>query len=158
MENSLKTFEEIFSFFKGISGNHSGILNSQIYQAIMNNQMKYYVMSATFPNYEKLIHMKQPTQYHLAGYGISREEALIRLVGESIERYSLVYNYQWLKDNVLRTTYNNLKKCGKNVMDLEFLNVFSKNRKMECKFGVKGIDFSEGISHTKSNDNIGWFK
>jgi len=140
---SLKTFEEIYAFYRQISGNNNGILNSPIYQPVINDQMKYYVMSAVFPNYENLLNYGRKMSYHLAGYGITREEASIRLIGETIERYSLAYCHEYLKNKIFRSTYDNLEKNGHNVMNLKFLNVFNE---------------SKVINHVLNNDVIGWFE
>ncbi len=140
---SLRTFKEIYSFYKQISGNNSGIINSPIYQPVINDQMKFYVMSAIFPNYENLLNCEKRMSYHLAGYGITRQEALIRLVGEAIERYSLVYCHEYLKNKIFRSTYANLIKSRYNVMNLRFLNVFNETKE---------------INHVLTDDVIGWFK
>src|SRR5690606_11809530 len=47
-------------------------------------------MTATMPAYHRRV-MGDPhlqVQYHLSGYGLSNEEALVKLMGESVERYA----------------------------------------------------------------------
>ena len=47
-------------------------------------------MTATMPHYHRQI-MNDPhmqVQYHLSGYGLYNEEALVKLMGESVERYA----------------------------------------------------------------------
>jgi thiazole/oxazole-forming peptide maturase SagD family component len=140
---SLKTFEEIYAFYRQISGNNNGIISSPIYQPVISDEMKFHVMSAIFPKYENLLNCGKRVSYHLAGYGITRQETLIRLIGEAIERYSLIYCHEYLKNKIFRGSYNNLKKIGYNVMDLKFLNVFNETKE---------------INHVLNDDIIGWFK
>lgn len=94
-------------------------------------------------NLKNFLNDGKKMSYHLAGYGVTRPDTLIRLIGETIERYSLAYCYQYLKNKVFGNTYDDLKKDGLNVMDLKFLNVFNE---------------TEDINHVSNDDVIGWFK
>lgn len=139
-----ESFSEIYSFFKEISGSHNGILNNKIYQPQSSEeQVKYFAMTADFPNYGRLLGNDSKIAYHLSGYGCTREEALIRLIGESLERYSVVYSHAFLNKNILYATYKELIASGKNVMPLKYLNVYS-------------IEKQDFISCIGDSDLIGW--
>lgn len=112
--------------FRRLCSQHFGISESQIIQV---SQVKHgprmHTMTARLPNYHKLLlgeHAEM--QYHLAGYGVYREEALIRLLGEAIERYALVTAAAAVKERVFKASYNDLKS-DPDVMPWELINVFS---------------------------------
>jgi thiazole/oxazole-forming peptide maturase SagD family component len=47
-----------------------------------------YVTVAQLTAIHRLVQLKKPLSYHLGGYGLRREEALIRVLGETTERYA----------------------------------------------------------------------
>lgn len=140
----LNNFQEIFGFYKQIAGSHSGIINNKIYQtANPDSDVNYYAMTSEFPQYEKIFGQKNKIAYHLSGYGCEREEALIRLIGESIERYSIVYSHEMLKNDIYYASYQQLVRQGKKAMPLFFLNVFK----------VRENDY---VSNIREDEVIGW--
>ena len=78
----------VINEFRRLCGQHFGITESQIIQVAQpKHAPRMQTMTARMPNYHKLLlGEKAEIQYHLAGYGVHREEALIRLLGEAIER------------------------------------------------------------------------
>lgn len=114
--------------FKRISGQHTGITESQL---LFCNKRSYtpdlYVCANQMPSYEKLlIGDKASISYHLSGYGIYREEAMIRVYGESIERYGLLATPSMLQDKVIYKSYNELVELYPDeVVDWENIKVFS---------------------------------
>lgn len=142
----VKDFREIYGFYKQISGSHSGIINNKIYQtANPDAEVSYFAMTSEFPQYERLFGQTNKIAYHLSGYGCEREEAFIRLIGESIERYSVVYAHEMLKKEVYYASYNQLLEQGKRAMSLEFLNVFR----------VRENDYVVNIGN---DEIIGWIR
>ena len=83
MLNFYPSFNHIFSEFKAISGNRTGILNqSQV--PICNHPHDVYLKSVTgqMPEYHKqFIGENSQVSYHIIGYGSHYEEALIKYVG-----------------------------------------------------------------------------
>lgn len=139
-------FNEIYSFFKQISGSHSGIINNKIYQtANPDDSVSYFAMTSEFPNYERLLENKSKIAYHLSGYGCEREEALIRLIGESIERYSVVYAHEMMHKDIYYSSYNGLVSDDKAAMSLSYLNVFK-------------IKENDHIKFIGNDEIIGWVK
>lgn len=140
--------------FKRISGQHTGITESQL---LFCNRRPYtpdlYVCANQMPSYEKLlISDKASISYHLSGYGIYREEAMIRVYGESIERYALLATPSMLCDKVIYKSYNDLKKeYPDEVIEWENIKVFSDEdyKKLEPITRIRDI----------SKDSIvGWLK
>ena len=97
--------------FRRLCGHHFGITESQIVQVTqMNHAPRLQTMTARLPNYHKvLLGEKTEIQYHLSGYGVYREEALVRLLGEAIERYALVTAAATLSNQLFKASYNDLK-------------------------------------------------
>src|ERR1051325_5674817 len=81
----------VINEFRRLCSQHFGITESQIVQAAQaQHAPRVQTMTARMPHYHKiLLGGKTEMQYHLAGYGVYREEALVRLLGEAIERYAL---------------------------------------------------------------------
>ncbi len=143
------SFGTIFNNLKRISGNHTGILN-QSQSPIINHTRGVQLKSVTgtLPNYHKLIlGDSAEIAYHIIGYGSHYEEALIKYVGESIERYAGVITTKLCENDIIYDTYNNLSKENK-VLPLEYLRVFDdeqikKNNELNmtmCQKEVTGED------------------
>lgn len=92
-------------------------------------------------------------QYHISGYGSFYEEAMIKYIGESIERYASIVGPRLAEDRVVFGSYNEMKKKGK-VMPIKYLDVFSKEQ----------LDWFASINDKFSNTNVnedsvlGWIK
>ncbi|MBQ9239008.1 MAG: YcaO-like family protein [Treponema sp.] len=79
------------------------------------------VQQLTIPDYHKVM-FRSDTQatYHIAGYGQSNEEALTRVMGETIERYSFMSSYHVLKDALVHASYAELRETA---LPLSLINV-----------------------------------
>lgn len=84
-------FQHVIEEFRHMGGGQSGILQGIIAPMVKIPPEPYLrSMTGSMPNYHKLT-FNDPTkdvQYHIAGYGIYNEEAIIRFMGESVERYA----------------------------------------------------------------------
>lgn len=139
----LDDFEEIYAFFIYISGSHSGLINRKIYQISQSDSDVFFLtMTADFPNYHRMYQGENKISYHLSGYGLTREDALIRLIGESIERYSVVFSYEMFKDYVI---YASEIEINQEHISLKYINVMDYNSN---KF----------INMIHENDKIGWYE
>src|ERR1051325_12083682 len=80
----------VINEFRRLCGQHFGITESQIVQAAQaQHAPRVQTMTARMPHYHKiLLGGKTEMQYHLAGYGVYREEGLVRLPGERMDRRS----------------------------------------------------------------------
>ena len=116
----------VINDFRRLCGQHFGITESQIVQvAQAKHAPRMQTMTARMPNYHKLLLGEHTEiQYHLAGYGVYREEALIRLLGEGIERYALITAAATARKRLFKASYNDLKSDS-NVMPWELIRVFS---------------------------------
>lgn len=144
----------IENVFKGICSEHGGIM-----QSLMVGPVKYAdgldikSLSAQMPYYHKvLLDPALDVQYHLTGYGTYYEEAIIRLVGEAIERYSLMVSQYTMMDRVRYASYNEISGIGK-VIPFEYLDLFS-----EADFAKLNAGKYRGLRKLSRNDVVGWLK
>jgi thiazole/oxazole-forming peptide maturase SagD family component len=135
--------------FRRLCSQHFGIAESQIIQVAQSKHApRVQTMTARMPNYHKvLLGAKTEIQYHLAGYGVYREEALIRLLGEAIERYALITAAAAVKKRLFKASYNDLKSES-NVMPWELINIFTDKdyQKMRGRLIFRGITCDDRIS------------
>jgi len=118
--------EHVVNDFRRLCGHHFGIAESQIVQVTqVSHAPRLQTMTARLPNYHKVLLGEQTEiQYHLSGYGVYREEALIRLLGEAIERYALVTAAATLQNRLFKASYNDLKS-DPNVMPWDLIGTFT---------------------------------
>ena len=116
----------VLNDFRRLCSQHFGIAESQIIQVAQSKHApRVQTMTARMPSYHKiLLGPKAEMQYHLAGYGVYREEALIRLLGEAIERYALITAAAAVHKRLFKASYNDLKSES-NVMPWELINIFT---------------------------------
>jgi thiazole/oxazole-forming peptide maturase SagD family component len=139
--------------FQAACGEHVGILQSVIVRPVKyGDGLDLISITGKMPDYPQAMHnIPGNTQYHLCGYGSYDEEALVRLVGEAIERYSLMVSFKTFgADRVAFGSYRELKNRGK-VLPFEYLRLFSEDdyRKLE------NTDF-RGAQALTEDDEIGW--
>ena len=83
-----------------------------------------YVSVAQLPAVHRLVELKKPLSYHLGGYGLKPEEALIRVLGETTERYA---HMVCLASGALPrrfATAEEMRAAGLEIMDFEGWNFF----------------------------------
>ena len=129
--------------FRQISGQHTGITESRILMTCFSRTgPDVEVCTAQMPDYHKLIiHEKSDINHHLSGYGIFFEEAYIRLLGESIERYALLFGAILYKNKTVYKTYNEMSS-EQRCMQWEHMKMYSKEdyEKISKVTGVRDID------------------
>ncbi len=139
----------VINDFRRLCSQHFGITESQIIQVAQSKHApRVQTMTARMPSYHKiLLGEKSEIQYHLAGYGVYREEALIRLLGEAIERYALITAAAAVKKKLFKASYNDLKSDS-NVLPWELINIFTDKdyEKMRGKLIFRGITPDDKLS------------
>jgi thiazole/oxazole-forming peptide maturase SagD family component len=111
---------------RSICSQHTGITQSLIATPInYSSDLRIKSVVANMPNYHKVLFNRDlDMQYHLSGYGLFYEEALIRLVGEAIERYSLLVAQFTQGDRLKFASYAEISRTG-NTIPIEYLRLFS---------------------------------
>lgn len=146
IKRPISSFKNIYSIFSSIAGNHNGLINKKIIQPPASDKgIEFIAMTADFPNYMRELGKEHNFSYHLSGYGVNREEALIRLIGEATERFSAIYSSGFLDKNIIFKSINQLEETLEEHTDINLINVFPDN----------GNSFIEKILPT---DVIGWYK
>lgn len=139
----------IVNDLRQLCGQHFGITTSQIVQMTqLKHAPRMHTLTARFPDYHKiLLGEHAEMQYHLSGYGVYREEALVRLLGEAIERYALITAASKFRTRIFKASYNDLKsKSG--VLPWDLIDVFSESdyAKMKDKIIFRPIGPDDEIS------------
>jgi thiazole/oxazole-forming peptide maturase SagD family component len=133
---------------------HLGILQSlMVSPARLGKKIRIKSITGQMPYYHRvLVDPLFDLQYHLAGYGTSYEEALIRYVGEGIERNSSIVSIYPLQDRIRYASHNEISRDGR-VIPLEYLNLFSSN-----DYKRLGAGKLRTLSRLGSEDKVGWLK
>lgn len=139
--------------FRQVCGQHVGILESQLLlSARPANFPISKVCTNLMPAYHKLlIHEKAEMSYHLSGYGMYHEEALIRLLGEGIERYALLAASTLYQKNIIYASYNQVKNEG-TVVPWEYMKIYSDLD--YAKFQARKTN----IQNITPHDVLGWLR
>ncbi|MBV9941046.1 MAG: YcaO-like family protein, partial [Solirubrobacterales bacterium] len=139
----------IINEFRRLCGQHFGIAESQIVQVTQSGHApRMQTMTARLPYYHKvLLGDKTEINYHLSGYGVYREEALVRLLGEAIERYALVTAAAAVKSRLFTASYNDLKS-EPDVMPWDLISTFTDDdyARMRGKVIFRAITPDDRIS------------
>lgn len=137
---------------KPICSEHGGIAQSLLVSPVKYAEdLAIKSVVAQMPAYHKVIlspHLEM--QYHLSGYGTFYEEALIRLAGEAIERYSLMVAQFTLADKIHYATYNEVARSSR-VVPFEYLRLFSEKDYEALNRG----DY-RGLQPLGRDDVVGW--
>ena len=147
-------FHHIMEEFRHMGGGQSGILQGIIAPMVrIPPEPHLRSMTGSMPNYHKLT-FNDPTkdvQYHIAGYGIYNEEAFIRFMGESVERYAPIVTEDSFKSKAVYASYKEMLKKG-TVLPLEYINIFSEDQQKMMHRMMPS--YSE--RHITEDDIISW--
>ncbi len=133
-------------------GEHTGVLQSMLVSPI-EHPFGLNIRSVTghMPNYHRvLIDPLLEIRFHLAGYGVHIEEALIRFVGEGIERYSSVGSAT-LFDGMVEYGCHKTVSGRRDVLPLRLLQIFSESDRVKLGAGKYG-----GLEAATSETRLAW--
>lgn len=135
--------------FRAASGQHVGIMESQLLQTGRACGVPHMALvTSNMPDYHKLVvHPDAEMVYHLAGYGIYQEEAMVRLLGEGIERYGLMVAGSLHEDKMFRASHADLRR-ETHVVPWEYINIYSPvdYGRMSAKTNIRPITQDDAIS------------
>jgi thiazole/oxazole-forming peptide maturase SagD family component len=101
--------------YRHLGGNQTGIMPGFLVSvADIPGEPQMRAMTATMPHYHRSV-MNDPhlqVQYHLSGYGLYNEEALIKLMGESVERYGAMTAIRLVDQDFRYATRRELSQEG----------------------------------------------
>lgn len=141
--------------FDKVAGSQTGILSATAIPLVnYKGEPTLKSITGTMPNYHsQILKGGQSVQYHLIGYGSHYEEALIKYVGESIERYSTLVGSVLTEDMVEYGTYHEICKKGK-TMPIKYMDVFTDEQIQTIK--ERHLILCD--KHVTEEDVIGWIK
>lgn len=128
------SYNKVLKEFNDVAGTQTGIINSTVVPLVnYEGEPTLKSMTGTMPDYHKqILKGGQSIQYHIIGYGSHYEEAFIKYIGESIERYSTLVGGELVKDKLVYGSYNKISKEGK-TMPVKYMNVFTKEQIVKIK-------------------------
>ena len=139
---------------KPICSEHGGITRS-----LLATPMRYAeetsirTVVTQMPAYHKvLLGPHADINYHLSGYGSFFEEALIRLVGEAIERYSLLVAPFAFSERICYASYDDVARSG-TVVPIEYLRLYTDEDYRKLNEGIY-----RGLRRPEPSDIIGWVR
>ncbi|WDV46632.1 YcaO-like family protein [Clostridiaceae bacterium M8S5] len=149
------SYNNVLKQFNKVAGSQTGIINSMVVPLVNYiGEPTLRSMTGTMPNYHKhILKGGQDVQYHIIGYGSYYEEAFIKYIGESIERYASLVGGKLLEDKVEYASYNEISKKGK-AMPLKYMNVFTDEQIIEIK--ERKLILCD--KRASEDDIIGWVK
>ncbi|WP_157151302.1 YcaO-like family protein [Brachyspira sp. SAP_772] len=144
--------KNVLNKYNSICGHQTGIMDSIIVmQANSVIAQNMNTCTSMLPDYHKiLLGDNAEVNYHLSGYGIYRDEAIIRLLGEGIERYALFTSNLYFEEKLKYASYNQLKeKYPNNVIPFEYVKIYSDE---DCN-KLNSIGILENITE---DDILSW--
>ena len=144
--------KNVLNKYNSICGHQTGIMDSIIVmQANSVIAQNINTCTSMLPDYHKiLLGDNAEVNYHLSGYGIYRDEAIIRLLGEGVERYALFTANLYFEEKLKYASYNQLKeKYPNNVIPFEYVKIYSDE---DCnKLNSLGI-----LENITEDDILSW--
>lgn len=144
--------KNVLNKYNSICGHQTGIMDSIIVmQANSVIAQNINTCTSMLPDYHKiLLGDNAEVNYHLSGYGIYRDEAIIRLLGEGVERYALFTANLYFEEKLKYASYNQLKeKYPNNVIPFEYVKIYSDE---DCN-KLNSIGILENITE---DDILSW--
>lgn len=118
--------------------------------------IEMYIMQLNLPDYHNVFFNRKSNEkmvYHIAGYGQSAYESLVRATGETVERYSSMASSFLFENDVIKSTYNTIIKQGHNVLPIEFLNIVPENNSFyKHLLPDEEVDFIKLINYKDGKD------
>lgn len=139
---------------KPICSEHGGITRSLLVSPTRYaEELSLKTVVTHMPAYHKvLLGPEMEINYHLSGYGTCYEEALIRLAGEAIERYSLLVAPYTMADRIRYASYDEISRTGR-VVPIEYLRLYSDDDYRKLNAGMY-----RGLQRLASDDIVGWIQ
>lgn len=127
-------------------------LNQEIgYVSRTQGDMKLMVGSAALTGIHVLFNRPNPGRgaYHIGGTGILPNESMIRILGESVERYAQLVSDFTFASRLEFASHKNLVSRGENVLSSHYLSLFSDQQLLRTDF-----PFQKAAHHSE----LSWIK
>ncbi len=139
---------------KRICGEQAGIVQSLLASPVRySRDLAIRSVVANMPAYHKvLLNPELEMQYHLSGYGMFYEEALIRLAAEAIERYALMVAPLTLGERLRYASWREMA-ATEEVVPFELLTLYGDEDYARLNAG----DY-KGLRRLAPDDVVGWVR
>jgi thiazole/oxazole-forming peptide maturase SagD family component len=97
----------------------------------------------------RLLAFEHPLSYHIGGYGVYAEEALIRALGETLERYTHMALVSYLGERIVFRTYDEMRALGLRAFGPEAVRPFTAEQ-----FAQPGFPFRSW----RDEDRVSWVR
>ena len=127
-------------------------VNQEIgYVSRTSGDMRLMVGSAALTGVHVLFNRPNPGRgaYHIGGTGILPNESMIRILGESIERYAQLMSDFNFSSKLKYMRYEDLFKSGENVLDPRYVRLYSEKQLLRSDFPFQGLSESSQMSWIK---------
>lgn len=102
----------------------------------------------------RLIELSHPLSYHIGGYGVFAEEALIRALGETLERYAHMAITSWVTHEMPFCSYADLRAKGLRSVGPEDIRPFSAEQLAEEAYPFRAWREEDPITWIKGFDPV----
>jgi thiazole/oxazole-forming peptide maturase SagD family component len=103
----------------------------------------------------RLLGWTKAPSYHLGGYGLTREESLIRALGETTERYAHMLCLTTGRHKSLFASASDLTSQGLRVMDFEGWNFFSEEQYATNRIRLQRFNPNATMTWLETEDLLG---
>lgn len=128
-----------------------GLAQSFAYVKRSSNDPRLVCIGSELTGVHRLLNRKHPGLggYHIGGIGLTRDEALIKAMGELQERYAQLVAEYVVKETFRIDTLNNLKASAEPVLTEQQLNFFTSDQYENPSFPFKKFD---------PDQKMGWYR
>lgn len=140
-------FDKVIYNFHELLGSGLGIARPELLLGNRNaSNINMSILQLSIPNYyQTMFNSKTEMSYHISGYGQSNEEAITRVLGEPIERYSFMSFYWLIKNQIKKNSWDKLHAGKKaEVLPFELINIVDEKNKF--------------FHHLNKSDEVTWVK
>lgn len=112
-------------------------MNQEVgYVSRTNGDMRLIVGSAALTGVHVLFNRPNPGRgaYHIGGTGILPNEAMIRILGETVERYAQLMSDFAFSSQIKHARYDEMLATGENILPLNYLSLYSDNQLTRSDF------------------------
>jgi thiazole/oxazole-forming peptide maturase SagD family component len=127
-------------------------MNQEIgYVSRTSGDMRLMVGSAALTGIHVLFNRPNPGRgaYHIGGTGILPNESMIRILGESVERYAQLMSDFSFSSQLKYVRYADLLQNGENVLPLHYLTLYSNSQLSRSDFPFQKISNHSQLSWIK---------
>lgn len=130
----------LHELYKTMGSPQVGVLKPTIIPLFDSLLPEFHSIGTDLAAIHRVLGYEGEMQYHLGGYGIFYEEALIKAMSEAMERYCLMMYPHFIKEEVVFTTYKDLVSSGEDVVPARYFDLFQREEYQRENFPFKPFE------------------